>query len=94
MSRGQLQRARDGRQRGFAHQLGAGAGQRALVGLGPVHVQRFGDDQVDQRVAEELQALVVGRPGAAVGQRLRKQVRPGKAMGDAISQRRRRDAVP
>ncbi len=76
----QVQAARDRRQRRFAHQLGAGAGQCAFVGLGPARVQRFGDDQPDQRIAQEFQALVVRRAGAAMGQGLLEQARVREGM--------------
>ena len=46
----------------------------AFVGLRPVLVERLGDEQVDQCIAEELEALVVRSACAAVGQGLRQQV--------------------
>src|SRR3546814_2086794 len=58
--RPQVQRAGDGRQRGFAHQFGARPGQRALVGLRPAPVQRLGDDQANrsEEHTSELQSLM------------------------------------
>ena len=85
-----LQPPGHGRQRRFAHELGAGAGERAFVGLGPARVQGFGHDQAKHRVAEELQPFVVRRAGAAVGQRLGQQGRrgedvPGEPVGASVS---------
>jgi hypothetical protein len=72
--------ARERCQRGFAYQFGAGPGHRAFVGLRPAQVQLLGDDQVEQRVTEELEALVVRAAGAAVAECLPQQRRVGEAM--------------
>src|SRR3546814_7352179 len=73
-----LELAGDPGQAGFAHQFGAGAGHRAFVGARPAQVELFGHDQVEQRVAEEFQALVVRAARAAVGQGLPQQARVGE----------------
>ena len=74
----QLHVPRDAGQRGFAHEFGARTRERAFVGLGPMRIEGFGDDQVDERVAEEFQPLVVDRCGAAVGERLDEQAGVGE----------------
>jgi hypothetical protein len=86
--RAQVEPAREFGQGGLAHQAGAGAGQLPLVGLGPACMQGLGHDQVDQGVAQELQALVVGRPDAAMSQRLAQQGRVGESVADRVSHRR------
>lgn len=58
----------NGSESGFADELCSGAGQCALVRVRPVFVQRFGDEEIDQGIAEKLEALVVGSACAAVGQ--------------------------
>jgi hypothetical protein len=75
----QLEGAGDYRQRAFAHQLGPGAGERALVGFGPALVQRLGNHHVDDAVAEKFQPLVVRRAGTAMRQGLLKQAGSLKA---------------
>ena len=81
----QLELAGDAGQRRLAHQGGACPGQGALVGLGPAGVQRFGNDQVHQGVAKELQAFVVRRPGAAVPEGLLQQFGVAKGVVQPIS---------
>jgi hypothetical protein len=76
------------------HQFGARTRQRALFGLRPVPVKRLGDELVDQRVAEELQAFVVRAAGAAMGQRLPQQARVGEVMAGNVSMRSGRGATP
>ncbi|KAG1247601.1 hypothetical protein G6F68_014133 [Rhizopus microsporus] len=78
----QFQAAPEHRQRAFTHQLGAGTGHRAFVGLRPAPVQRLGRHHVDDAVAEELQALVVRRTRTAMGQRLLEQGRIAEGMTD------------
>ena len=65
---------------GFAHQLGAGAGEVAFGGLGPAQIERLGDERPDQGVAEEFQTLVVRGGGAAMGQRPFQQARIAEDM--------------
>ena len=78
----ELEFARERRQRRLAYQLGARARQRAFVGAcGQRCVKRFGDHQVDQRIAEEFEALVVRCARAAMGQGLREQARIGETRG-------------
>ena len=60
-------------QRLLAHQVGAQARQIALPEAGEPAVELGGDDAIEDAVAEELEALVVGRAVAAVRQRLREQ---------------------
>ena len=80
-----IEPAGDPGQGGFAYQFGPGPGQRALVGARPALEQHLGHHQPQQGVAEELQPLVVRRPGAAMGQRPGQQARVGKAMAERIS---------
>ena len=70
---GQLQALGDVRQRSLLDQVGAQARQIALVDLRVTLEQHRRDDEVEHGIPEELQALVVARPMAAVGQRLFKQ---------------------
>ena len=63
---GQTQIERQAVQAVFAHQVGADAGQVALVGAGIALVQQAGDSQAQHRVAQEFQALVVVAAEAAV----------------------------
>ena len=60
-------------QRLGADQPGAQAAQVALVGLRVGGIQGLSDGEVDDRVAQELEPLVVGAGGAAVGERGAKQ---------------------
>ena len=54
-------------------------------GLGPAAVQGFGNDQVDQGITEELEALIVRRPGAAVPQGLLQQFGGSKRVSDPVT---------
>lgn len=81
----EVQRTSDHCQRAFAYEFGPRAGQCAFIGLGPTLIQRLGDQQIDDAVAEKFQPLVVRRPGAAMPQRLGEQIRIGKCMPDRIT---------
>ena len=84
----EAQASGDGGQGRLPHQAGAGPGQRALVRLRPALVQRFGDDQVDQRVAEEFHSLVVRNPDAAMAQGLAQQIGVLERVAEAVNHRR------
>jgi hypothetical protein len=47
-------------------------------------VQRFGNDQIDQRIAEKLQPFIVGKAGAAVTQRLLQEIGTAESMAEAF----------
>jgi hypothetical protein len=51
----------------------------------PVVVERLGDDQVDQCVAEELEALVMRSACAAVGQGLGEEFLTLETMADGYA---------
>ena len=65
----ELHRLRDLGQRLLAHQPRAQARQVAFARRRELAVQAFGDQQVEHRIAEELEALVVGAFGAAMRER-------------------------
>jgi hypothetical protein len=62
-------------QRDAADQAGAQARHLAFVGARVQLEDQFGDDQIEQAVAEELQPLVVRLAGTAMGERLPQQAR-------------------
>ena len=64
---------RDRRQRAAVDERGAKAGHLAFVGAWMLLEDQLGDDQVDQRIAEELEPFVVVMARAAMRQRLREQ---------------------
>jgi hypothetical protein len=72
--------ARRGRQRAGADDGGSVQGQGALPGLRVAAIQQLGGDQLEDGVAEKLEALVVARAVGvlvrvgAVGERLQEQV--------------------
>ena len=74
---GQAELERGAIQAVLAHQVGADAGQVALVGIAEAVEQQARDDQAQDRVAEELEALVVVGAEAAVGERPFQQGRVG-----------------
>ena len=74
--------ARDRGEGRLADQARTQARQLAFVRLGEFLEKKFGNDHVDQRVAEELQPLVVARTSAAVSQRAFAQPRVVEAVGD------------
>ena len=65
----ELHGLRDLGQRLLAHQARAQARQVAFAGGGKFAVQPLGQQQVEHRIAEELEALVVGAFGAAMRER-------------------------
>ena len=65
----ELHRLRDLRQRLLAHQPRAQARQVAFAGRGKLAIQPLGQQQVEHRVAEEFEPLVVGPFGAAMRER-------------------------
>ncbi len=64
---GAADRAADVGQRAHVDDRGAQLGQLALGQVGVGQVERFGDDDAEHRVAEELQPLVVRQPAVLVG---------------------------
>jgi molecular chaperone DnaK len=70
----------------FAHQVGAHAGQVALVGAAEALVQQRRDGQAEHGVAEELQPLVVLRPETAVRQRALQQGRVAEGVTEPLLQ--------
>ena len=81
-------------------QRGADLRLRAFVQVGILAVERFGDDQADDGVAEELERLVVGDAAGDVLVRARsmrqgvlEQVAIGEAMADAALERGERFAA-
>ncbi len=72
--------ARDFRERCAVDKGCAQAGHRALVGARMAFVDEFGNEQVEQCVAEEFQAFVIGMPDAAMGQRPVEQLRIAKTV--------------
>ena len=83
---GQAELERDAVQAVLAHEVGAHAGQVALVGVAEALEQQARDDQAQDRVAEELEALVVVGAEAAVGQRAFQQGRVAEPVADALLQ--------
>ncbi len=69
----QPEAAGDHGQRLFPHQHGAHPRQIAFCRLRQAQEYRLADDEVEQRVAEELEALVVVAAGASVGERALQQ---------------------
>ena len=82
----QAERQRGAVQAVLAHQVGAHARQVAFVRAGEALVQQRRDGQVQHRVAEELEPLVVVGAEAAVRQRARQQRGLRKAMAQALLQ--------
>ena len=76
----QLELLRHAGQRLAVHQLGAQPGQLALGRLREALPQRLGDQEAEDGVAEELQALVVARLGTAMGERIVEQLRVGEGV--------------
>ena len=70
----------------LAHQVGADAGQVALVGVAEAVEQEAGDGQAQDGVAEELETLVVVGAEAAVGQGPLQEAGVGEAVADALLQ--------
>ena len=70
----------------LAHQMGADAGQVALVGPPETLVQQGRHRQTQHRVTEELEPLVVIGPEAAMGQGAREQPRLREAVAEALLQ--------
>ena len=68
----------------LAHQVGADAGEVAFVGIAEAVEQQAGDRQAQDRVAEELEPLVVVGAEAAVGQGPLQEARVGEAVADAL----------
>ena len=81
---GQAELQRGAVQAVLAHEMGANAGQVALVGAAEAVEQQARDDQAQDRVAEEFEALVVVGAEAAVGQRPLQEAGVGKAVSDAL----------
>ena len=71
----------------LAHQMGADAGEVALVGAAEAVEEEARDDQAQHRVAEELEPLVVVGAEAAVGQRALQERRIAEAVADALLER-------
>jgi hypothetical protein len=82
-ARTQFEPSGERRERGFAHQFGARAGEFALRGLRPADVEGLRDDRPDQGVAEKFEPFVVDRCGAAVGQCPFQQRRVAEDMASA-----------
>ena len=78
----ELQFARDRGERRFADQPRAESRQFAFVGLGIDFVQQFGDEKIDEAVAEEFQPLVVARADAAMTQCALAQLGIMKVIGE------------
>ena len=70
---GHAERQRDLVQAVLAHEVGAHAGEIALVGPGEALEQQARDGEAEHRVAEEFEPLVVVGPEAAVPQRTLEQ---------------------
>ncbi len=70
----------------FANEMGADARQVAFVGVAEAVEQQARDDQAQDRVAEELEALVVVGTEAAVGERAFQQGRVAEPVADALLQ--------
>ena len=68
----------------LAHQMGADAGQIALVGAGEAFVQQAGHGQAQHGIAEELEPLVVVGAEAAVRQRAGQQFGLAEAVTEAL----------
>lgn len=81
-----FQISRHASQRWFAHQARTQPRELTFVCLRETFVQHLGDEQVDQRVAEELQAFVVARADTAVAQRTLVQRDIAKNMGELCGQ--------
>jgi len=64
--------------------MGANAGQVALVGIAEAVEEQARDDQAEDGVAEEFEALVVIRAIAAMSERSFHQRRIGETMADAL----------
>ena len=78
--------ARDALQAVLAHEVRAHAREVAFVAAREALEQQAGDRQVQHRVAQELEALVVVGAMAAVRQRALHQRRAGKAVAQALLQ--------
>ena len=76
----QIKIERDAMEGVLAHQRGAHARQLTLAQLTEAVEQRDRDHAVEDGIAEELEALVVGLAEAAVRERLLQQARVGKNM--------------
>ena len=61
-------------------QVGADTRQIALIELGQTLVQQIGHRQIEHRVAQKLQSLIVIGTKTAMGQRLIEQIGIGKNM--------------
>ena len=83
---GQAELRRGAVQAVLAHQVGANAGQVAFVGVAEAVEQQAGDGQAQDRVAEELEPLVVVGAEAAMRERPFQQRRIGEAVADALLQ--------
>ena len=70
----------------------ARARQLAFVGVREALVERERDDAIQDRVADELEALVVMRAMAAMRQRLREQVRRAEVVAQSPAERLRHAA--
>ena len=68
----------------FADEVGANARQVALVGVAEAVEQQARDDQAEDGVAEEFEALVVVGAVAAMGERSFQERRVGEAVTDAL----------
>ena len=77
------QPARDRGQRAAAHQRRPVAAQVALVGVRVLAKQQHRDGEVEHRVAEELEPLVVALAGAAVRERRVEQRRVAESVPEA-----------
>lgn len=77
---------RDLRQRAFIDHARAPAGKLAFVGARKPCVQQFGGKQADQGIAEELQAFIVARAGAAMAKRLFAQGQVAEGVAESSAQ--------
>ena len=86
---GQAQHQRDLVQAVLAHEVGAHAREVAFVGAGEAVEQQPRDGQVQHRVAQELEALVVVGAEAAVRERALEQRALGELVAEPLLDQRR-----
>ena len=81
---GQLQHLRDFVQRLLLDQVGPHTRQIALIQLAEHAVEHVGDGTVQDRITQKLQALVMHRTMAAMGERLLQQLRFAEAVAKTL----------